>query len=180
MAYTVGGLKPAPTGIAGGENFACGWLVCAGVAADQGEVEEVADADGERDDGEGGGDPDFGVVLDLGDEAEGSDDAEGAGAEKNCGAARTGGFGKVGNHGDFYAAGHGGEALLGAEFADVIVGVHGGYGDAEVRMTATRPMNSPVMVRSFAFVRRRDVCFQGVGWTLLDRDTGWVGKSSGN
>jgi hypothetical protein len=105
-------------------------LVCAGVAADEVEIEEVADTDGERDDCEGGGDPDFGVVLDLGDEAEGGDYAECARAEKNTGAARAGRLGEVGGHGDFYTAGHGGEAFLGAEFADVVVGVHGGYGDS--------------------------------------------------
>jgi hypothetical protein len=67
-------------------------LVSAGVAADQGVVEEVADADGERDDAESGGDPGVGVAGDLGDQAESDDVADGSGAEQDAGSARTSRF----------------------------------------------------------------------------------------
>src|ERR1700731_1814345 len=110
--------KPGPTGfrwwldrsLAGGME----------IAADQGGVQEIADADGEGDDAEGGGDPSVGFSLDLGDEAEGENVADGGADQQDARAAGTRGFGKLGDHGNACSSGDGGEALFRAQLAPAI------------------------------------------------------------
>src|SRR5712691_7925882 len=54
------------------------------VAADECEIDEVADADGQRDDANGRGSPGVGLTLDLRDEAEGDDKANRATSQQDA------------------------------------------------------------------------------------------------
>src|ERR1700687_4106476 len=70
------------------------------VAADQREVDEVADADGQRNNAERRGGPGIVLVLDLRDKAERDDEADRAAGQQDARATRTRGLRELRFHGD--------------------------------------------------------------------------------
>src|SRR5580704_11010984 len=92
------------------------------VAADQRVIDEKSEADAERNDSKSRGDP--GIRFDSTDERECNHVSESAGDQQDAGSTRAGRFRKLGLHGYVHSAGESCHALVGAQLAHMIKGVH--------------------------------------------------------